>query len=694
MKNLFKTTRNMNFTFIPLLYMVFHLASFLPLISKNQEINVPCDLTAVVTPATGSVCPSSCCVTLMAQAMPPGTYTYSWVTPNGMLFGQTIKATEPGTYTVTVSGGGCSTTATAIINPAPSVSISPSMPCPSFNSTLTAVVETGTGLAPFTYQWTVPGGTPPTGPTAIVTQNGTYSVVVTDADGCTGSASIIVNAPFVDIESSTHCPTLSSTFTANAFGGSGDYVSYVWSGPSGFSSMMKSISNLEAYGYGTYSVIVTDSNGCTAISFQHIEPAPTVTITPPSTCITIGSTLVAVGTGGVGSLQYVWTLPDTTTQFGSSIVVTEYGPYTITVTDFNDCIGTATINVQPAPTLSISVSPESCIEANSVLTSSATGGVGTLTYSWTLPSTTIVPGNTVTVTTNGTYTANVVDQNNCSDSKSVVVGPAPSVTIIQPQGICPAPGETLQAVATGTGPLTYLWLTPEQTPVTGPIITITSYGTYTVTVTDASLCTNFATFNVQPAPVVTIQGLTFGCAELGSTLTSSATGGVGAITYSWQTPSGPVSGNIVHVSTLGTYTAFATDANNCVGQASASVCSITNIALLVCCNVNSIAIIVKNSGEIPVTGIQAVTQLPACAQFVSSSGIGWSSTVTDQTVTSVYSGTLNPGSTTALTLNLKNTCKHESEEKAQITVSSNQGTLKTETCCLSNLFNKVKDCCY
>ena len=297
-----------------------------------------------------------------------------------------------------------------------------------------------------------------------------------------------------------------------ATGGTAPYT-YAWSN----NTTQEDPTNLAA---GTYTVTVTDANGCTAQT--------TVTITQPATAVSITTTaqniLCLNGTGGVSSTPlggvppytYSWTNSATT----QNITNLQAGNYTVTVQDANGCTAQSTSNVlttlSPLPVQILNITGTTvltCTTPSIVL--QATGGV---TYNWT-------GGNTPTNDTNtiilpGTYTVNMVDPNGCPVSQTItltqnITPPTPGITNITGTTIidCNAPSIDLQATGGGT----YQW---NNNLGTAANVNITQAGTYTVVVTAANGCQDSATVSttVAPVPTVTVSDTTI-CSGQSVTLT-------------------------------------------------------------------------------------------------------------------------------------------------------------------------------
>jgi hypothetical protein len=203
--------------------------------------------------------------------------TYEWSTLETTA---AISVTTAGTYTVTVTDtNGCTATTastTVTVNALPTASISGAISFCAGNST--ALTATGGG----TYAWS--NGAIATS-ISIITA-GTYTVTVTNAAGCTNTATKTVTvdaSPIASISAPTSlCAGSSATLTAS--GGS----SYVWSNGSAGSSVNVSSA-------GTYTVTVTGINGCSTTT------AATVSITPQEICCIANTTYL---TFNGGTLNY------------------------------------------------------------------------------------------------------------------------------------------------------------------------------------------------------------------------------------------------------------------------------------------------------------------------------------------------------------------------------------------------------
>ena len=220
----------------------------------------------ITTVNSAAVCAGGS-VTLTANTTAPNP-TYQW--GDGETTASiTVSPTATTVYTVTVLNGltGCGSTgsATVTVNPAPVVTLPSGSICAGGSWLLTAIVSGGT--APYTYNWTCPPGvTPPTTATLSTGVAGTYSVQVTDRNGCTsGTATArltVLPVPQVAVNSGVVCPGTPAVITASVTGGAGPFT-YQWSGPSG--ALPGNSATLTIYAPGVYTATVTGPGGCPGV---------------------------------------------------------------------------------------------------------------------------------------------------------------------------------------------------------------------------------------------------------------------------------------------------------------------------------------------------------------------------------------------------------------------------------------------
>ncbi|MFP5246749.1 MAG: hypothetical protein ACLGH0_08645, partial [Thermoanaerobaculia bacterium] len=437
-----------------------------------------------------------------------------------------INVTTSGTYSVTVTdGNGCSATDThnININPSPTVGISgPDSACGS------AELIAPAGFA--SYLWSTGESTS----TITVTSSGTYTVTVTDANGCTGFDDFdILITP---IPAATITPQGPTTFCdgGNVMLMASPGSSYLWSTGETSQSITVSAS-------GTFTVTVTDGDNCSATSAPTtvtVNPNPTPTITgPTSTCAGTPVTLDA----GNGFVSYLWSTGETSQTISVSPIFA--ASYSVTVTDANGCSGSDShnVNVTSSPTATITA-PAAVCSGSAGNTASVAAQSGA-TYNWSITNGTITSatnsdtieftaGATGQVTLNVTITIGACTS---TGNTNIPITAPPVVTITGPAEACPAESFTLDA---GAGFTTYLW----SNGATSQSITVSSPGTYSVTVTDASGCSGSDSHVVTPKP---LPSATITAPSSADPNTSGLTGSVAAqagATYLWSITNGTIDG--------------------------------------------------------------------------------------------------------------------------------------------------------
>lgn len=476
-------------------------------------------------------------ILLIGQTNTPGNnITYSWSGPNGYQSTEQnpVDATAPGFYFLTIDVDGCISELTStevVINndPQPIISGSTSF-CINGSSILNA------GNYSF-YEWSDQSSLQ----TLEVFTEGTYSVTVTDANGCTGTDDIFVELaeslnPVIigDLEV---CEGETSTLDA----GSG-FVTYLWSND-------EITQTIEVSSAETYSVTVSDNSGCsgeTSVSFV-VNDNPFVIISGDEVFCDGNSSVLSAG----NFPNYLWS--DDTTD--PTLEVFDSGTYSVTITDANGCTAEddILITVNPNPVPVISGATAFCTGNSTTLDA----GSDYSSYLWSSTET----SQTITVSSPGTIVLTVTDSNGCSGETSVdiIENELPTPQIIGDLNICEGETSTLDA---GDGFESYLWSNDEITQT----IDVSSGGNWSVLVTDAYGCTGSGNVNltVFTNPTPTIGGSTTYCVG-GSTVLNA---GAGYDSYLWNTTENTQS---ISASSPGIYTVEVIDQNGCSGTAMVDV---------------------------------------------------------------------------------------------------------------------------
>jgi gliding motility-associated-like protein len=435
------------------------------------------------------------------------TGTYSWTGPNGFISSiqsPTIGASTTamaGTYSLIITENGCQSaaaTTTVVVNTLPTITASATPTTICAGNTINLAGGGGS-----TYTWTGPNtfastSQNPTVTSATTAASGTYTVTGVAANGCSNTATVLVNVtngPTVSI--SPNNIACNGGTTGSAFvnvSGTAPYT-YLWT-PSGQTG--QTASNLTA---GSYSVLVSDANGCQSTATTTLTEPSAITLTSssnPSSCTTPTGSATVNASGGAGGFTYFWAPSGGTSNTAVNIAA---GSYTVTVTDANFCQQTATVNVPsvngPSVTLT-GVNNVTCFGGNNgSATAVASLGTPGYTYLWS-PS----GGNAASATglTSGSYTVSVTDNAGCTTSETVTIT-QPNQLVISETITAAACGSTNGAISLavtgGTGAYTYSW-TPSS--VTGSLASNLAGGAYSVVVTDAAGC------NLTESYVVTVSG--------------------------------------------------------------------------------------------------------------------------------------------------------------------------------------------
>jgi gliding motility-associated-like protein len=538
--------------------------------SSSQSVNIQSVSSLnLQTAFTNSVCGGST-GTATVTSVVGGTAPYAYRWSNGATT-PSVSGLAAGNYTVTVTdASGCSATSGFVIQGQGNLSLTVSSSPSSCGGTtgMATVTSVSGGTAPFTYRWNN-GGT-----TETITNigAGSYYVTVADAAGCTTSGVVEVqgtNALQINVSTTkADCSAATGTATVNSVTGGIAPYTYLWS----TGATTASVSGLPV---GTYTLTVTDASGCfkaTTIVINANSNLVLTTTTTPSVCGgATGSASVTSVTGGTAPYTYRWHNGGTT----ATITGLAAGPYFVTVTDATGCTRSSTVDVQATPLFVLipTATPTTCNGSTGTATIDVTGSTGALIYRWSNGGTT----KTISNLAAGTYTVTLTDGSGCSASTSVKVEGTTTSFVINTTSVnssCSGPtgSATITSVTGGNAPYNYKWSNGETTSS----ISNLAAATYTVTVTDASGCSQ--TKNVVVAPVSTIiarlDSTNTACGlTTGIIVVANVTGGTGTYTYLWS--NGATSTTLTNLG-AGIYTVTITDAAGCKANASTTVRAIGN----------------------------------------------------------------------------------------------------------------------
>lgn len=491
----------------------------------------------------------------------------------------TATGLPAGTYTVTVTdANGCSTTSQiSVSQPAPLACSTTSTQVACYGGSTGSINASATGgNGDYQYSWNTGqnnasiGGLP----------NGTYQLTVVDAKGCTTSTSVSITEPppltLAVAQDSTSCSTTADgSISALPQGGTAPYQ-FIW-GPIGGSG-----NPLTGLTQGTYSVTVVDNNLCTRTASSTVlapSPLQVSLSTTPVTCFGGNDgTALASPSGGNGGYQYLWNNPGTpqATALAGGLIA---GDYTVLLTDSKNCTATATITVDQAPPLQISLTAQntSCHNGNNgSATALVNGGAAPYFFNWSTGQT----GNPLTDLAAGSYSVTITDANQCSQASTVIVDEPFAIDVLLSATPAPcfnSPGGGISAIisgGSGTG-FTANWQGPAGFNAQGLQLSALLAGTYAVTVIDGVGCTQTSTINVeQPTTALSLT-----LPSISDTICFNGTNGVATVlaqggtapyTYSWNDPQ-LSQGNLLIGLTAGLYSVTVRDANNCTSTASTQI---------------------------------------------------------------------------------------------------------------------------
>lgn len=468
-------------------------------------INEPAEIVANqnVEQAACGVCDGE--ITLAPTGGDGGPYTFSW-SPN-VSSNDTATGLCPGIYAVTITdGSGCETIKTIPVSNIDGPTITATATDATCDGTCDGtgeVVITG-GTAPYTILWDDPAAQS----TAIATGlcAGTYNVTVTDANGCESTTQIVVDDPdpislSLQLVEDASCPGVcDGSATVVASGGTLPFT-YSWAPSGGTSSTETGLCA------GTYTVTVTDANGCTEQQTVVIEePDPIVinTNTQDASCNGLcDGEAYAEATGGSGGFTYQWN--DLANTANDTVTGLCAGTYQVLVTDINGCVDSTSVTINEPDSIDINITVEGVTcngDCDGIAIAVASGGNAPYDYQWNDPNTTL--NDTVTGLCAGIYNVVVTDSLGCtSNASAVITEPLPltlldSAVNISCGGTCDGLAGVL--VAGGTAPYDYDWNDPNNS--TTPIITDLCAGTYQVVVTDANGCQDSVSVTIIEPPVL------------------------------------------------------------------------------------------------------------------------------------------------------------------------------------------------
>lgn len=388
---------------------------------------------------------------------------------------------------------------------------------------------------------------------------GEYIAVLTNSAGCVTSDTIEVIGPpqitgSVTPTSVTCNGACNGSAIATATGGTGA-LTYTW-GP-GLPGSGQGTSSVTGLCAGNWNVTVTDTQGCSIVIPTTIAEPVLLSISSQSStnisCFGFNDgTATIIHSGGIGPFTYQWIDCNTGLPIGqTSQMATNLGPgsYQVVVTDFNGCTvtsGCLPVVEPPSLTASINSNPVNCFgNCDGQIDVVISGGTAPYFYQWQDAGLVNLPGQTNDTLTNvcqGLYNVTATDFQGCPITFGPIDMTSPTtawnVTSSQTNVTCAGGCDGIATVTVLGGnnpPYSYLWDDPLN-QVT-PTATFLCPGTYTVTISDASICDTAITFTIVDAASLSANASITNVACFGDctgSVTVAPAGGTGTYTVGWS----------------------------------------------------------------------------------------------------------------------------------------------------------------
>ena len=537
---------------------------------SGLSVSVPNEITYSVS-AVEQICSTAGSITLESVSGGTGGYSYQWSNSANEVVGNgtnVLSGVNAGVYNVTVTdASGCEKIdAITLTSSSGSVSFTPvshDLLCYADGSGRIEV-QSITGNSPYSIAWS---STSANGSQDNITASqfditnlpaGNYTVVVTDANQCSDTATVAVAehdslVAMATLTAPIKCHGDEFGVTATASGGyleAGHNYSYNWNN----NVNVQTQNNLSEY--GTYFVTVSDDNGCEATaSVGAVEPAQLQIAIASDAILCNGqtTTVTVTGTGGTGAYSGTGTFEN---------ISASATPYTYTITDENNCSASNQILVTEPDALSVAFSnmvDQTCQTLGSV-DFSIVGGTGNISYLWDGGNIGAYTSAATISLSSGTHSISVSDANGCTTEQTVSIGSGVSMTMAVPDTthvLCNGGnnGAFSIEIDNGTSPYSISW-------TSGVFVENSSShtfedllaGTYSVTVNDANGCLASASVVItEPQPLVASSpAAQILCNGGNATVTVSAVGGVS-----------PYQNTGTYTLSAGDYDYVVTDANGC-----------------------------------------------------------------------------------------------------------------------------------
>jgi outer membrane protein OmpA-like peptidoglycan-associated protein len=460
-------------------------------------------------------------------------YQYAWNVP--ALKGDQPGAVVAGVYnlTLTDAAGGTFTTSITVKQPEPlSATTLLQSAAGTGKSDGKALVQPVGGTGKYNFAWDNAENTA----AAIKLNPGEHRVTVSDANGCTATATVKVTENILPLavqlteNSKIKCAGEKAAIAATVTGGKTPFT-YIWADNPANSA------NLDVLA-GAYQLTVKDAAGTTATATLTVkQPDP---ITATATAVSAASTGKAdgkasvQGKGGTGKYTYLWDNAET----GVSTAKLNNGKHSVTLTDANGCTATATVeiteNILPLVVSMEEIGKIKCSGQPTTVKLSVSGGKEPYQYKWSDAKISDLPTSLLA----GVYTVTVTDAPGTTSTATINIRQpqqiAVNATALAPASTGNSDGKASVQALGGAGKFTYAWDNSETTATAAKL----APAQHAVTVTDANGCTATATVQITEnvlalAATITETGQ-IKCAGEKSGLKVTVSGGKPPFKYQWS----------------------------------------------------------------------------------------------------------------------------------------------------------------
>lgn len=499
-------------------------------------------------------------------------YSYAW--SNGATT-SAITGLSQGNYqcTITDNAGNCEIVGAVITNPVPLLVLT-GINTGSCNSLPTGFASAYGGVAPYSYAWnTMPVQN---NDSAFGLQAGTYTVVVTDAAGCTATDSVVANPNGFTVSIAEIVPLCAGPATIEAVPSASAAWPYTYAWSNGATT--DTISGLSA---GTYTVTVT-VGPCVEVATITLSSGSAISLGEGSQGVSCngssdGSVWI-IPSGGSQPYTYQWSA-NTGSATTDTVTGLPTGAYLVTVTDANGCSATESAGVSFPPAINYALTPIQPVcpgGYDGAIDLAISGGYASFSYSWSNGATTQdlsgVPAGTYTVTAIDTGGCVVTDSVTITDPAAMVL----STTMTPATCYNGTDGAISLTVSGGTSPYAYQWSATSDT--TANPTGLQAGWFYNCIVIDANGCMEQLGANsVQigqgaqvQATIATSTDTYCADADAGSA-TAAGSNGTAPYTYLWGSNSGNQTTATATGLGAGSHNVTVTDANGCTGQNTAVV---------------------------------------------------------------------------------------------------------------------------